>query len=142
MRFTNILWRDLAPVLFALACLAGACLVAGLSSLSAHAHHPGSHAWRVAGTDDVRLEATAMATDTCTVIDAVSAGAPDGKISPSGEFPVIIRLRRDEADACHSRPISLKKTQILRISAPSRTIHLFTLLPEGSLSATERVSIK
>lgn len=130
-------WRRIAAALLATAALVAGCLV----EVAALAHHPGSHARREGG-ERVRLEAAATASDGCTFIGAVSAGAPAGYRPAPDAFPVTVRLRRPaEARVCTTQVRALRDESLLTVPASYRRLHLFVLKPDGALQATERVSI-
>jgi hypothetical protein len=106
----------------------------------AHAHHPGSHASR-AGGNRIRIEAVALATDSCTRIEAIRPGAPAVVAAPPGLTPVTARLRRGEG-TCTATASAVRGEQVLELPAGVQQILLYVEGPDGALVSTERVPIR
>ena len=139
----HVCWKNVMPVFIAAITLMAAMVMACLGAISAHAHHPGSHAWRQSGTDQVRLESVAMVTDGCTFIGAVTPGAPGGQAMPQGDFAVTVRLRRPaDAQICTTQVKTIKDETRIAIPSSFSRIHLFIVKPDGALLSTERVPIR
>ena len=143
---TQITWhivsRAALPLFFAVFTLFSASVVAVLCAIGAHAHHPGSHAWRQSGTDQVKLEAVAVVTDGCTGIASVFAGVPSGHSAPPDTFPITVRLQSiPSSQACTMQARVVKNVSYVDVPTSWRRLHVFILKPDGSLQATERVPI-
>jgi hypothetical protein len=122
-----------------------ACCVMALCSLTvaAFAHHPGSHAWRKpAQSGLVRLEAVALVQDGCTFMGSIVPGAPEGQAAGADAFGVTIQLRRAaDVVTCPAQAKALRDEVEISVPASFKRLHLFVLRPDGTLAATERVTV-
>jgi hypothetical protein len=117
----------------------GAILVAAWAGAAA-AHHPGSHANRQAD-GRVKLDAVAMASDTCTRIAGIRMGTPPAVTPPPGSAPATVQLRR-EGEVCGAAVTAVRAEAVLDVPAGAKTILLYIQAPDGSLAASERVPIR
>lgn len=107
----------------------------------ASAHHPGSHATRERD-GRIRIEAVAMAADSCTTIASIRPGAPPSVTAPPGAQPVTVQLQRPQDAVCATVVTAAKRTELLNLGADARQLHLYVLGPDGSVVATERVPVR
>ncbi len=121
--------------------LAVGSLVLGIAAaVEALAHHPGSHAHRVAGA--VRLEAVVTVPDGCTTIGSVALGAPAGVSAPPSSEPVTVRLERPAGAACAQALGSARRDVTLTVPEGRATLHLFVVGADGAVVSSERVPIR
>lgn len=121
--------------------LALGSLVLGIAAaVEALAHHPGSHANRVAG--GVRLEAVTLAPDGCTTIAAIAPGTPAGLAVPPSAEPVTVRLERQAGAACTQALTSVRREATIAVPAERGSLHLFFVGADGKVVSSERVPIR
>jgi hypothetical protein len=121
--------------------LAVGSLTLGIAAaVEALAHHPGSHANRVAG--GVRLEAVVTVPDGCTAIGAVVAGTPPGVSAPPSAEPVTVRLERPAGAACTQVLTSVRREVTIPVATDRGSLHLFVVGADGRVTSSERVPIR
>jgi hypothetical protein len=106
-----------------------------------YAHHPGSHAVRQPD-GRVKVDAVAMASDSCTSIAALQPGTPPGLRAPQGTEPVVVRLARPSAPACATMVTAVRSDAVLTVPAKATHLHLYIVAPDGQVQASERVPIR
>jgi hypothetical protein len=127
--------------LLAVGALAAGALAAGLvGAFDASAHHPGSHAWRLA-SGDVRVETVVTVPDSCTHLIATAGGAPKGIEAPADTPALTLRLNRTDGPCAQALRV-LRQEITIKASRLARTVHLYVVAPGGDLASTERVPIR
>jgi hypothetical protein len=106
----------------------------------AHGHHPGSHAFRQPD-GRVKIDAVAMAADTCSRISAIRSGTPPGVAPPPGSTPVTVVLQREGA-VCAAAVTAVRAEELLDVPRGADQIFLYFQSPDGTLASTERVPIR
>lgn len=104
------------------------------------AHHPGSHAARLPD-GRVKIEAYAMATDSCTRVGAIRPGTPAGVTPPPNLTPMTVRLER-RGEACATVVTPVRVEAVLDVARSVKQIILYIESPDGSLAASERVPVQ
>jgi hypothetical protein len=118
----------------------GLVLGAVVWAAGALAHHPGSHAFRQAD-GRVRVEAVAMASDACTLIDGIRTGTPPGVAPPPGSAPVTVTLKQ-HGQMCAAVVTAVRAEALLDIPRGAAQILVYVQGADGSLAASERVPIR
>ena len=117
-----------------------ALLLGLLVAVEAVAHHPGSHARRIAA-GQVELDAAVSASDACTRIERIEPGTPHGVQAPAGAAPMVVRLARPEG-VCATVVSALRETRAVGVPAGVTVLLLYVVGPDGRVAASERVPIR
>ena len=121
--------------------LVSLALAVGLMALEAVAHHPGSHAARLAERR-VRLDVAVNVADGCTTIGAIRRGVPAGVQAPASADPVSVQLQRPPEAMCTQAIRTLRAEAVFNTLETIGAFHVFTIAPDGRVTATERVPIR
>lgn len=105
------------------------------------AERPVTHARRI---DDGRVivQAAARAGDGCTFIGAVVHGAPLEEKPPIATYPVTVRLKRLEGQACVQTIRTVRADATFDVPGAARMVQIYVMAPDGTLTTTQIAPIQ
>lgn len=115
--------------------------LAGMVAGAALAHHPGSHANRQPD-GRVRVEVATLASDACTTLGPVKAGAPASVAPAPGAVPVTAQLLRSAGAVCATVVTRVASEAVFDGAPNERQIMLYIVGPDGAVASSERIPIR